>query len=734
MDALPIDDIGIDLNSAIGATPIGWIPGSTVQLCNVPWDSEYSNIVNFPDKIERDNYFSGLDSESVEITEMTYCFPNQPVSIDLEYAKAYTYNYIVVTNPKLPTDTVEPLKFYYFVTNVIYTAPNTTTFELMLDVWVTYQFNIRFGRGFLERGHAAWHAYANTVSGGMDACKAKRRYLTVPEGLDVGNDYINTNMEIHPMGGGLDDSTAEWTIVITSAVDLTADFGTEDNPKLKMATGMIVGAVPSACAVYGMEVGNFKSFMKAISDYPWISTNILSITSMPEGSITHGDSVKIAGIAAYEIESQGFFIDAPGTSSSEHKAKEVKAPKKGVESFLKSSVTALWKKHPKSRCYPYSYIIADNMCSTPLTLKPELFQNDKPIWYNLHSICPPFQRIFTFPGYYGAEDADYIKFEKNRLGKDKSNTIYALNGKMLQNALQWDDFPQYSILNDSYINYLASNARTIQYQRDNAGWQLDKSKAGNQLTYDNSMRSINAATQSQKAQRQFELTRAEKTSANAYLSSLSDTAGKISDSFGLGDSVGKYISLAQNSIAYTTGRAQSDLGQEQFEINRAAQTANAGANFKLSNWAAQGDYQNAIAGINATCQDAQLLSPTQSGTMGGGMYAILGVFGLTNWYLYAQTVNPEYQRLIGSYWSRFGYAVNDYVDIVKQSNLNLMSNFTYWKFQDLVVEGADVDETNRLVIKGIFEKGTTVYKDPTKITSGIDTLQGNEPIESTPLY
>ncbi len=732
MDALPIEDLGVKIESAIGATPINWPAGSTVQLCNVPWDSEYSNIVQFDDKAARAAYFAAIASESITIDKMTYCFPNDPVSINIEYGKAYTYNYLVVTNPKLPTDTQEPPVFYYFITNVIYVAPNTTTFELMLDVWTTYQFNVSLGRGFLERGHAVWHAYANNTVKEINI--KKRKYLTASEGLDVGADYVQSGMELYSMGGGLDtgeqSSATAWTIVITSAVDLTAGFGTESNPKMKMADGMVVDSVPSGCDVYGMEPDNFKKFVKAISDYPWISTNILSITAMPEGAIIHNGNVTIAGVSAYKIKSQGYYIDPTSGTKAADAATETVAPVKGVDAFVKTSATDGFRRHPKAGVYPYSYMVADNMCGTPLTLKPELFCEDTVTWYSMFAVCPPFQKIFVFPGYYGAPSKGFISYDKYRLGETSTKSFAALSGYMLQNSLQWDDFPQFSILNDSYTNYLASNANTLKYQRDNAGWQLSKSKAGAQNTYDVSMRNIGAATEEQAKQRKYELTKARRTSSGAYLESLSKTAESVGSALA-GDSLNKYIELAQNSIRYTTGRAASDLGQAQFDISKEAQTQNAGANYKLSMWAAKGDYQNAIAGINATCQDAALLPPTQSGTLTGGMYAVLGEFGLTNWYLYSYIPEPAYQKTLVDYWDRFGYAANVYVHA--GTKLKLMGHFTYWKFQDLIVNTTGgIDETSRMVIKGIFEKGVTVYGVPEDISGLTDLIQ--EPLKSDPLY
>ena len=724
MDALPIGDIGIKLDSAVGATPIGWPVGSKVTLCNVPWDSEYANVVEFEDTAARDAYFDSLAGESVELDRLTYCFPNEPVRVGIPYSSAYTYNYVCVENPKLPTDTADPVRFFYFIDDVVFTAPSTTTLYLQLDVWTTYRSKVELGRGFVERGHVAWHAYSNSKLTTQDR---KRRYMCVPEGLDVGSNYVSTNMELHSAGGGasVDEGATQWTIIICSAVNLRTEdktldekFGTVDAPKLQMAKGMNVDGIPSGCAVYGMEAGHFPDFVANLADYPWISTNILSVTAMPEGAIEHGTSVEIAKVPAYRIKSQGTAHATPTTT----------IPSNGLNSFISANLEEGWTRHPKSSVYPYTYLCADNLCATPVTYKPELFADEQPEWANMNTVCPPFQRMLKFPLYYAAGSKLTQTYSKYRIGDDSSKTFRMWNGWTLNNALIWDDFPQFAILNDEYQNYLASNARTIKYQRDSAGWGLDRAKAQAQLSYDNSMRSIDASTEQQDLQYRFEKQRARKTSVNSTLNAASDLATQLGSS---ADFLKGTTDLIRNTVKYTTGMAAANLGQEQFDVGRAAQTENAGANYKTALWAAKGDYQNTIAGINATCQDAQLLPPTQSGTVSGGMYASLGQLGMTNWTLQSYTLTPDYRKLIADYWNRFGYSVNEYM---VPTSLQLMSSFTYWKFQDLIVSGTDLPETYRLSIKGIFEKGVTVFSNPDDIGGGMDVMDGNEPLASAALY
>lgn len=758
MEMLPIAEVGVKnkIASAIGEplTDVTWPAGTTVRLCNVPWDSDYCNVVAFEDQAARTAYFEGLGT-SVTLNNMTYAFPGLPVRIDLPYHAAYTFNYLVVSNPALPvgkeTETIP--EFYYFIQDVSYIAPNTTELIIALDVWTTFQFEVNIGRCFVERGHAAWHAYARALSEQKDPAAMKRRYLTAPEGIDCGNAYVINNEEIHSMGGGLDTAAGatEWTIIITSSVDLECTdpatyFGTKSDPNLHMAKGMIVDAVPSGCQVWGMEVHNFLDFVTAIADYPWISTNILSITAMPEGSIIHGDTTKIAGVSAYKIKSQG--IDLAGINDGEI-TRQLECPAGGVDTFITANTLSGWSKHPKASVYPFSYITADNMCSTPLMLKPELFRSDAAKWVTVYSVCPAFQRIFVYPMFYDladeiSEDEATITYKKNRIGDETAFTQHLPKGNTLNNALIWTDFPQFSILNNSYINYLAANANGLQYMRDNAGWQLDRAKAYANTTYANTTRTLGAATTSQDLLRAYQQTGATQTLSGQYANALNNMVGSWAKAGGkaseaaqssgmsgiaplLQSGSAQFAAAVNQTTLYNTGIAASNLGQAQFNAQKAAESANASANKKLANWAAAGDYQMTIQSINASCQDAQLLPPTQSGVAGGGMYAILGALAASNWYVYSNTVNKQYQEVIGDYWARFGYAINEYMELSTPKAMCVMTEFAYWKCQDCIVTGSNIGEPYRMTFKGILEKGVTVYNNANDIEGSIAIIDDNTP-------
>ena len=158
-----------------------WPAGTEVTLTTVPWDNNYRDIVKWGSASQLADYVRSRSYASVTVEKMTYCAFGQPVRINLPFSRVNKYNYIMVHNRDLKADNVD--YFFYFITDIVYVAPNTTQVNVQLDVWSTYQYSVKFGQCYLERGHAgiaatnSWDMYGRT-------------WLTVPEGMDIGLNQI----------------------------------------------------------------------------------------------------------------------------------------------------------------------------------------------------------------------------------------------------------------------------------------------------------------------------------------------------------------------------------------------------------------------------------------------------------------------------------------------------------------------------------------------------------------
>ena len=143
--------------------------------------------------------------------------------------------------------------------------------------------------------------------------------------------------------------------------------------------------------------------------------------------------------------------------------------------------------------------------------------------------------------------------------------------------------------------------------------------------------------------------------------------------------------------------------------------------------AARGDYQNAIAGINAKVQDAKLIQPTTSGQVGGDAY-LLATYKW-GYDIKLKMLQPAVMATIGEYWLRYGYKVNRFGRL--PDGFMVCEKFTYWKLRETYITASNCPESFKQTLRGIFEKGVTVWKNPTDI--GTIDIADNAPLAGVTL-
>nr|DAG58630.1 MAG TPA: Major tail protein [Caudoviricetes sp.] len=659
-------------------TPFSWAIQSRVTLCRVAWDDSYKDVVSFESPEKRNEYFDSLKSESIVLDNYTYLKPNEPIIIDVPFHKAYTFNYLIVDNPKTnDPDDVTPPRFYYFIEGAAMLNPSTTALTLQLDVFQTYLWKFRLGVCFVERGHLAMAAMHNRLeSGKYNTAETMRIFGVASEGLDVGSEYTITHAEM------FDLSAKKWAVIVQSNTDLATDWGTRDNPSLKTADGQMTDGLASGCNVYAIESWDYSEFMKKVRDAPWVAKGIVSISAFPKTVLTDGPSVSLNGIDAHFLgdtpdEGVYFTSDEP------------------ILEQLGSLTNDDFKFADKLKCFPYAVIEIVNYQGNSLLLKPEMVNDKKLTLKQMACAAPPYQKIAFFPAHYGEAvgDSGYGKAGYYTMdykeGQYSEKTHEVNYGYWLDTAIWFQDFPQMSIVNDEYVNYLASTTNRRQFSYNAAGWSQQKSLAGNQLTYD-------------QAQQQL--------ATNQANQDLTNIQAGINGAIG---AIGGGLSGNPAGVVLGTAGTISNMvtSNMQFQNNQDLSRQFATQNKTLADWAARGDYQNAVAGIDATVQDAALTQPSQSGQMAGDG------FNLSNGMMIVQirykTITTQMQEIVGNYFLKYGYAIRQY--LVPPKDFMAMQKFTYWKMLDTSIICSTADEGVKNAIRGIFEKGVTVWRDPLDI-------------------
>ena len=669
-------------------TPFSWAIQSRVTLCRVAWDDSYKDVVSFESPEKRNEYFDSLKSESLVLDNYTYLKPNEPINIDVPFHKAYTFNYLIVDNPKTDDpDDVTPPRFYYFIEGAAMLNPSTTALTLQLDVFQTYLWQFRLGVCFVERGHLAMAAMHNRLeSGKYNAAETMRIFGVASEGLDVGSEYVISRAEM------FDLSAKKWAVIVQSNTDLAADWGTRDNPSLKTADGQMTDGLASGCNVYAIESWDYSEFMKKVRDAPWVAKGIVSISAFPKTVLTDGPTVSLNGINAH------FLGDTPDEGV-------YFTSEEPILDQLGRLTSADFKFVDKLKCFPYAVIEIVNYQGNSLLLKPEMVNDKKLTLKQMACAAPPYQKIAFFPSHYGEAvgDSGYGKAGFYTMdyteGQYTEKTHEVNYGYWIDTAIWFQDFPQMSIVNDEYVNYLASTTNRRQFSYNAAGWAQQKSLAGNQLSYDQAQQQLGTNQTNKDIENRAAIT-------SAALSAI-----------------GKFPNLPSMALGTAGAYNEYQASNEQFNVNQAQANQFATQNKTLADWAARGDYQNAVAGIDATVQDAALTQPSQSGQMAGDG------FNLSNGMMIVQirykTITTQMQEIVGNYFLKYGYAIRQY--LVPQKDFMCMEKYTYWKMLDTSIICSTADEGVKNAIRGIFEKGVTVWRNPSDIgrTYGAD----NAPIQ-----
>ena len=752
-----------------------WTPNTTLKLCRVPWDASYRDIVRFVSRETQREWFDKLDG--VECRPATMHIFNAPARVELPFNEASNWNYLVAYNdyPELEG----PRAWYYFIQRVEYVNAHCTQLVLMLDVWQSFQHDVTFGSCYVTRGHIGvanerqWNDYGRT-------------YLALPEGLDTGSEMVTTSQEYQSIiegrhydidGGGVD--WVDYGLIVVSTTNLTDDPGNTSEPKLTTATGAIFEQETDGCSVYYCEnrMAYVANIMALGTLFPWITQGICAVYMVPK---IPQDYVSRYGHRVTEIygqavsEEYGNIYSFNSSLDSDLRYEDVMS----VANFRnKFNIPTRYRNLRKLYCYPFCVIECSCLNGTVITYRPEDIQSDTLTIRETYTYAPSGARInFYIPGYNEAGAGTTVPLRIN--GKDMGLPIDG--GEMLNASFGITNLPHFSVVNNGGALAMANSAYTRAYAQESAQWTREKA-----LTSANVVNS-NAALQREYATRQTNWANENRTATNAITANslnqslaigqnqtsqmanlqveqniksnnLNGMAGIIGGGLNavasrsplgavnavggafLGSARTDIANYGINSSAAVSNSTAAASTANQLATNAAATSqANAyasgatglsnqlsaitsQANYGLASYAAQGDYQNAIAGINAQVQQMQLTPPTTSGALGGDMFNLSnGIMGVL---VRFKTCAPSALRAAGEYMLRYGYFVQRFV--TPPASLECMEKFTFWQMQEAYVRGT-LPEEYRLTIKGMFERGVTVWNKPEYI--GVTDWADNEPL------
>ncbi len=692
-------DYGLGFNYSV------WTAGTSVTLCNVPWNSDYRDIVRFENPQMLDDYLKLRSGPVVEITKISYAKFGRPIRLDTPFNSVQEYNYIRVSNPMQPVMGDKPRVFYYFITDVVYINPNCTEVYIQLDAWQTFGHTTSFGNCYIERGHIGI-ANENAMEDNG------REFLTVQEGLDVGGEYQITDTWRRDIASARRDTELGYSILVTTTVAIDEDPGTVDAPVFKTARGSGFENLPNGAETYLFRTqSQFMGFMEAWSDKPWITQGIISIIAIPQ----------VTNVANYGLETDYTVID--NVIIERVKDTKLNMVKHALKENWRDSID-LGERYAhldKFKTYPYMVLEMTTNSGNPIIIKPESWKGQNATVIEVPHFAQPAPRIMFYPYRYNAADSSEII-------EDDLGVLYD-GGEFMDMATGIVNFPSFSLVNNSYISYMASNQSGIAFQHQSADWSQQKALQSASTAYDqanagidttNSLSQQGIANNNAGAQLAMEgqAMRGITGGISGALSNMKNPTGMAGAIAGQAASTA--IEMRQtaqgtaNQNAYQAGTNKTVTGNMAYmrDTNKA-----------LSEFAANGDYATSIAGINAKTQDAKLTQPTTSGQLGGDAFNLATY--KWGYDVKVKQLQGASRHAVGEYWLRYGYAINRFGKL--PFDFHAMEKFTYWRLKETYIVKAACPESIKQIIRGIFEKGVTVWRNPDDI--GMIDIADNAPLK-----
>lgn len=744
-----------------------------VDLLNVNWDVDHTNVPGFESDSERGKWFDAQRSKTLELqTNVREWQTSLKVPLPLDEAQGF--NYARVRFSAAPVEefgTEQRSELFFFVTNVAATpAPSTTELSISLDTWTTYIDQVEISYMMLERGHY-----------GMAQTSAEK-FLSNP--------LENSDWLLAPdVQGGNAIKTAHSSEVVFNGEGVKFVIATTRNP--------LGDSGSSEAGTWAIPTGN-PTVQGAPSVY-YIATDGASTEALLNVLDANDPAFKQTVIGAFYVSSDlllslkavylwGIPCDMVSTTQTElpvlHLDKDMFGYPDDYAGLAKLYTGA------------YARIILSDGQGSNVEIMPEETTGKIDLQASLNLAAPALNIAGVLTGIGG--DKKSLQFA------NVSAQSFSFGGRWYEKLMSWN-VPTYAITQSAYATENATGfygrdqaLKAAQTAYDNAEASAAAGKANvnasnaasvtNNATQvaanaANVQRAISAANEDYGAQNSLNTALQAWNAGYSRASTAIDVEGQQQAagvsvggtvastiagvatnlvSGNIGGAVGSVvngvvsgcttaantavsvnmseskteaaISNSANVVSATnqnnadrtdvSNRAQTDLTTIANDASTAI-TANSAA---TSNGNAARTYNTTVAnaarskaiterGVQAGWNAAKLKAPNRFGADAQGLGKVrpLGLFANV-----VTMSNADVAR-VGDQMLRYGYTASQNVRV---SSLNVMPKFSYWQASDLwLVSNSGVSEAQQEIIKGILTQGTTVWRNPDDI--GKVSIYGN---------
>lgn len=743
-----------------------------LTICAVPWDmgeahignrtiSGIGNVVHFGTPEARDAWFAKLkDQEQQPANPECYRFETKykelhranTIDIPLPFDVAARFNYLVVEYaPFAAQGSLVSYeredgkdKWFWFIREVEFVAPNTTRLHLMDDAFQTWIYDVDVTGMVLERGHAPMFAtratqyLANPISNNANL---------LAEDIQPGETDIVTSTHEHVFNAGM-----TYAVVITNSNPVTGLWGSMANEDWATPSDIHwqTQGTQGHCA-FAVSASDFQTFLDNCDLYvPQFMQTVLAVCFIGEDLLMFEDAFDFCEIKCYMI-------------SAGYKAQEIHAISKADFGY-----PARYAEMAKLYTWPYSYIELTDGNGEVTQIHIENTNGKIQLATSL-SLVYPWMRIAAHVTSVGKAAARNITFTNitprnmpiagnwYRLLMEwdiptvgvyqnaYTNNEYATYYDRLQQRVAWtNEYDNTTALADTMVTNadLAAATSTAITARSNTSMTTD---ATNTVALNNANNTatnllINFSTNAQIAATDAQaVAAASGQAASAAVGAIGNIAtGNIAGAVSsvANGIIGGATTMAQASIAI--GLMSSQASYTQAGNNETTEAANADTNFKNTNHTdtntaitrlqndmttgsaantSATEYANAYRTRN-TAENANLNQRRQAGMRAAqefgswqaGDHAVTRPLAV---YSNIVTMSDYNVAMVGDEWARYGYAFNRYWDFNGQWNIGRY--FTYWKLSDFWVNGLNVPDMYMDRLRFFLFGGVTIWRTPEDI-------------------
>lgn len=733
-----------------------------IDLLNVNWDVDYTNVPGFESDSERSTWFDAQRSKTLELqTNVREWQTTLKVPLPLDEAQGF--NYARVRFGAAPVEgfgTEKRSELFFFVTNVAATpAPSTTELSVALDTWTTYIDQVEINYMMLERGH---YGVAQTSA---------EKFLSNP--------LENSDWLLAPdVQGGSAIKTAHDSAVLFNGEGVKFVVAATRNP--------LGDSGSSAAGTWAIPTGN-PTTQSAPSVY-YIATDGANTEALLNALDENDPAFKQTIVGTFYVSDDLLVllndIYLWGIPCNMVSAAQTELPVLHLDKSL-FGYSEDYADLAKLYTGAYARVVLSDGQGGNVEIMPEETTGKIDLQATLNLAAPALTIAGVLTGIGGAKTS--LQFA------NVSAQSFSFGGCWYKKLMSWN-VPTYAITQSAYMTEDATGfygrdqaLKAAQTAYDNAEASAAAGKANvndssaasvaNNATQvaanvANVQRSITAANQDYGAQNSLntalqawnagysrastaiEVEGQQQAAGVSVGGTVASTIAGVATSLAsgsIGGAVGSVVNgvvsgcttAANTAISVNMSESKTEAAianssnvvgatnqnnADRTDVSNSAQTdltaiANDAATAITANSAATSNgnaartYNTTVAnaarskaiterGVQAGWNAAKLKAPNRFGADAQGLGKVrpLGLFANV-----VTMSNADVAR-VGDQMLRYGYSASQNVRV---SSLNVMPKFSYWQASDLwLVSNAGVSEAQQEIIKGILKQGVTVWRNP----------------------